>query len=219
MRLVLTPDLVMAAYRRGLFPMAYNAGSPFIQWICPEMRGQLSIDGLRIPRRLLRTLKQNPYEITTNKAFREVIEGCAEAGPKRPETWINAEIVKVFQELHARGAAHSLECWKEGRLAGGIYGLAIGGAFFGESMFSREKDASKVALVHLMARLWRGGFTLFDTQFINDHLKQFGVYETPHAAYKTRLDAAADARADFFQPSLSQSDILKEYLASRPGGP
>ncbi|MCC7305522.1 MAG: leucyl/phenylalanyl-tRNA--protein transferase [Alphaproteobacteria bacterium] len=213
MQLILTPELVLEAYRQGLFPMAYNGGSPYIHWICPEMRGQLSIENLHIPRRLKKTLLQHPYKITVNKAFESVIHGCAQPGEKRPETWINASILKVFVELHGRSHAHSLECWKGRELAGGIYGLAIGGAFFGESMFSTKTDASKIALVHMTARLWKGGFTLFDTQFVNEHLKQFGVYELPHAEYKKALNAALERNADFHLARLKPEKILEEYLA------
>ena len=129
--------------------MAYNAGSPFVHWICPEMRGQLSIPDLHIPRRLIKTLRAAPYEITVNKTFESVIGACGAAHPSRPETWINEPIRKVFCDLHARGAAHSIECWDDKELIGGIYGLEIGGAFFGESMFSRKTDASKIALINL----------------------------------------------------------------------
>lgn len=215
MQLILTPELLMEAYRQGLFPMAYNSGSPFIHWVCPEQRGQLSITDIHLSRKLRKTLTHNPFDIRVDTDFAGVVEGCAEPTEKRPETWINAQIFKVFCELHARGAAHSVECWRGGKLVGGIYGLALGGAFFGESMFSRETDASKVALFHLMARLWKGGFTLFDTQFVNDHLKQFGVYELPHMKYKKRLDKAMAVDADFNLDGLNQEKIMAEYLSMR----
>ncbi len=205
----------MEAYRQGLFPMAYNSGSPFIHWVCPEQRGQLSITDIHLSRKLKKTLMHNPFEIRVDTDFEGVIGACAEPTEKRPETWINAQIFKVFCELHRRGAAHSVECWRGGKLVGGIYGLALGGAFFGESMFSRETDASKVALFHLMARLWKGGFTLFDTQFVNDHLKQFGVYELPHVKYKKRLDKAMAVDADFALEGQDQNRIMAEYLEMR----
>ena len=205
----------MEAYRQGLFPMAYNSGSPYIHWICPEMRGQLSITDIHIPRRLLETVKKAPFEIRINADFEAVLRGCAEPTPKRPETWINASIFKVFCDLHERGHAHSVECWEDDKLVGGIYGLAIGGAFFGESMFSRMRDASKIALLHMVARLWKGGFTLLDTQFVNEHLKQFGAYELPHDEYKKYLEDAVKAEGDFLLSGLSQEKIMDNYLAMR----
>jgi leucyl/phenylalanyl-tRNA--protein transferase len=212
MQLILTPELMLEAYRQGLFPMAYNSGSPFIHWICPDFRGQLSIPELHIPRRLKKTLKEKPFRVTVDKAFDAVISGCAESCETRPETWINAAIMKVFCELHERGHAHSVECWQGRELVGGIYGLEIGGAFFGESMFARETDASKIALVHLMARLWKGGFKLFDTQFVNDHLLQFGAYELSHPKYKKALGAAIKIKTDFKLDGLNEENILAEYL-------
>ncbi len=215
MQLVLTPELLLGAYRHGLFPMAYSAGSPYIHWICPEKRGQLSVPDLHIPRRLERTVRRGPYEIRINAAFESVIKACAEKCKNRPETWINTPILEVYCKLHQRGYAHSVECWKENKLAGGVYGLALGGAFFGESMFSRARDASKIALVHLMARLWKGGFTLFDTQFVNEHLKQFGAYEIPHLEYREKLQAALALRADFLLDGLEEDNIMQAYLGMR----
>lgn len=215
MQLILTPELVLEAYRQGLFPMAYNSGSPYIHWVCPEMRGQLSIETIHLPRRLVKTIERSPFEIRIDSDFEGVIRGCAESTSKRPETWINAQIMKVFCDLHKRGHAHSVECWRDGELAGGIYGLAVGAAFFGESMFARETDASKVSLAHLTARLWRGGFKLFDTQFVNEHLKQFGIYELPHEDYKQRLVKAVKMDADFGLEGFLQGEIMDEYLAMR----
>ncbi len=215
MQLILTPELIMEAYRQGIFPMAYNAGSPFIHWICPDFRGQLPIEGLHIPKKLKKTLLQHPYRVTTDKAFNAVIQGCAESRPERPETWINAQIMKVFCELHERGHAHSVECWKGRELVGGIYGLEIGGAFFGESMFAKSTDASKIALVHLIARCWKGGFKLFDTQFVNDHLLQFGAYELSHVKYKRELDRAIKKKTDFKLAGISEEKILTDYLDFR----
>lgn len=215
MQLVLTPELLLEAYRQGLFPMAYHAGSPYIHWICPEMRGQLPIETLHIPRRLQKTLRKNPFEITIDTDFESVIRGCAKPAPNRPETWINEPIVKAFLQLHRLGHAHSVECWQGGMLAGGLYGLAVGSAFFAESMFSSCTDSSKIALVHLTARLWRGGFTLLDTQFTNDHLRQFGVYEIPHKDYRLLLKDAARKPADFTLADLSEADILAAYFAFR----
>lgn len=216
MQLVLTPELMLEAYRQGLFPMAYHAGSPYIHWICPEMRGQLSISDLHIPRRLKKIVMQNRFHITINQDFEQVIKGCAEKTETRPETWINEAILKAFMKLHERGHAHSVECRNEsGELVGGLYGLAIGGAFFGESMFSRQTNASKVALVHTVARIWHGGFTMMDTQFVNSHLKQFGVYEIPHREYKTKLKEALKKTADFLQAGVRQESMVDAYFLMR----
>ena len=215
MQLVLTTELLIEAYKQGLFPMAYNAGSPFIHWVCPPMRGQLPIAELHIPRSLRKTLRKNEFTITTDKAFEAVIALCGESVATRPETWINDPIRKAYIQLFEDGYGHSVEVWRGHELVGGLYGIQIGGAFFGESMFSRATDASKVALVHLCARLWKGGFMLLDTQFVNDHLQQFGVYEIPHREYMKQLREAAGAEADFALASISEVDILAEYLSFR----
>ena len=215
MQPVLTPELILKAYQNGLFPMAYSADSPHINWICPEQRGQLSITDMHIPRSLLKRVKQQAYDVRIDTAFDQVITACAEDAPDRPETWINDSIKDVFGKLHTMGHAHSVECWHDGELLGGLYGLKIGGAFFGESMFSRATDASKVALVHLVARLWAGDFQMLDTQFVNDHLEQFGVYEVAHADYRTELDSVLALQADFTLKNTPESDILTNYLAMR----
>lgn len=219
MQLVLTTELLLEAYRQGLFPMAYGAGSPYVHWMCPEKRGQLSITHLHIPRRLKSTVFKHPYEVTINKDFRGVINGCAEKRETRPETWINDQIMQAYIGLHDDGHAHSVECWKDGVLVGGIYGLAIGKAFFGESMFSKARDASKIALVHLTARLWHGGFTIFDTQFVNDHLKQFGIYEIPHKDYMKVLRPTVKLHADFLQPSATEAELVHDYFEMRNSRP
>ncbi len=212
MQLVLTPELLLEAYRHGLFPMAYSADSPYIHWICPEMRGQLSIEDIHIPRRLKKTLRSAPYEIRINTAFEAVIKACGKPAADRPETWINEAIIKTYCELHKQGHAHSVECWDNDELVGGLYGLAIGGAFFGESMFSRGQDASKIALIHLCARLWKGGFSLLDTQFVNDHLRQFGVYEISYEEYKEELECALQIDGNFILESFDKVQIITEYL-------
>ena len=212
MQLVLTPELILEAYRQGLFPMAYNSGAPYVHWICPEMRGQLPIKNLHIPRRLKKTIRRGAYEIKINTAFEDVIRQCAEPQENRPETWINESIMNVFCQLHTRGDAHSVEYWQEGQLTGGVYGLAIGGAFFGESMFSHTRDASKIALVHLTARLHSGGFTLLDTQFVNDHLQQFGAYEIPYEEYKSVLNKALQVKGNFLLEGKSEAEILDVFL-------
>ncbi len=216
MQLVLTTELLLEAYKQGLFPMAYSAGSPYIHWICPELRGQLSITQMHIPRRLKKTVRGAPYEIRIDTAFEEVIRACAGSNETRPETWINDAIIKAYIGLHKDGHAHSVECWnKDGALVGGLYGIEMGGAFFGESMFSRERDASKIALIHLAARLWAGGFTLLDTQFVNDHLKQFGAYELPHQTYKRALREASTLETDFMLKGKSERELIEDYFEMR----
>jgi leucyl/phenylalanyl-tRNA--protein transferase len=195
--LEITPDLLLRAYSVGLFPMAECRDDPMLFWVDPKLRGILPLERFRLPRRLRRTLRQGRFAVTCDKAFRRVIEGCAEAAPARPNTWINDEIIELYCRLHERGEAHSLECWRAGGLVGGLYGVALGGAFFGESMFTRQRDASKVALVHLIARLRAGGFVLLDTQFLTAHLERFGAIEIPREAYRRRLVAALAAEARF----------------------
>jgi len=218
MQLVLTTELLLEAYRQGLFPMAYSSGSPYIHWICPEMRGQLSIENIHIPRRLKKTLRKAPYEVRIDTAFEDVIGACATPHADRPETWINKPIIEAYCKLHKDGYAHSIECWECERLVGGLYGLAIGSVFFGESMFSARRDASKIALIHLIARLWKGGFTILDTQFVNAHLKQFGVHEIPHRDYLRQLRPALGKQADFSLTSIKEKDLLGAYLNFREPG-
>lgn len=193
----LTPDLLLRAYRVGLFPMAETRADFRLYWLDPELRGVLPLDRFHLPRRLRRTVLSGQYRVTTDQDFRAVIGACAEATRDRPETWINPVIERLFTALHVMGHAHSVECWEGETLVGGLYGLAIGGAFFGESMFSRARDASKVALVHLVARLRLGGFTLLDTQFVTHHLAQFGTEEVPRDLYRARLTAAVDLPAEW----------------------
>jgi leucyl/phenylalanyl-tRNA--protein transferase len=191
---MLTPETVLQAYCAGIFPMALDRHSTEIRWFDPEARGVLPIDDLHVSKKLRRVIRQQPYRITFDLAFEDVMRGCADS---RPDTWINDEIIRLYTELHKQGHAHSVEAWDGGKLVGGLYGIAMGGAFFGESMFSTADDASKVALVYLVARLWRQGFELLDTQFINDHLKQFGVYEVPRDEYRRRLKMAVAKQASF----------------------
>ncbi|MGM0421857.1 MAG: leucyl/phenylalanyl-tRNA--protein transferase [Pseudomonadota bacterium] len=201
----LTPELLLTAYSRGMFPMADSAETEDVYWYDPEMRGQLPIRHLHVPRRLRKTLRKNPYQIGFNIDFPAVIEACALPAANRPETWINNPIREAFQALHRAGYAHSVEAWYKNELVGGLYGLAIGGAFFGESMFSTATDASKICLVHLTAHLARQGFVLLDTQFINEHLKQFGVYELPRDEYLVRLTTAIHQQVQFVPESVSAS--------------
>jgi len=193
----LTSDLLLRAYGVGLFPMAETAEDPELFWVDPDRRGVLPLDDFHVPRSLRKTLRRGGFEVTADKAFRAVIAACAAPGPRRRATWINVEIQRLYGELHDRGHAHSVECWQGGTLAGGLYGVALGGAFFGESMFSRATDASKVALVHLVARLKRGGFQLLDTQFVTPHLRRFGAIEISRGAYRRRLAVAVRVAAAF----------------------
>ena len=193
----LTPDILLAAYAAGVFPMAESADDPELFWVDPRRRGILPLDAFHVARRLRRVVRRHIFEIRCDSAFEEVILGCAAATEKRPNTWINDEIVRLYAALCARGAAHSVECWREGALVGGLYGVSLGAAFFGESMFSRETDASKVALVHLVARLRLGGYRLLDTQFLTPHLAQFGGIEISRARYRRLLTEALSYRAVF----------------------
>lgn len=212
----LTPQLLLGAYASGIFPMAENRYDPDLYWIDPDRRGILPLDAFHIPRRLRKTLRTDVYEVRCNTDFISVVSECAAPSTQRPETWINNEIEALYGALHDMGFAHSVECWQVGRdgnrLVGGLYGVALGGAFFGESMFSRARDASKIALCHLVARLRLGGFTLLDTQFVTDHLSQFGVIEIDRADYKLRLAEALKHEARF-QPELS-STALETFIQS-----
>ncbi len=186
----LTVDLLLAAYASGIFPMAESADDEDVFWVDPEQRGIIPLDRLHIPRRLARTIKQGRYEVSMDRDFAGVIDACAAATTDRPSTWINGTIRDLYVQMHERGHAHSVETWQDGTLVGGLYGIAINGAFFGESMFSRAPDASKVALVHLVNHLRARGFVLLDTQFVTEHLRQFGAIEIPRTEYRRRLQAA-----------------------------
>ncbi len=181
---------MLRAYRAGLFPMAESRQGDRLYWLDPEWRGVMPLDGFHLPRRLKRTVLSDQFRVTADADFPGVIAACAAAAPGREDSWINPEIESLFTTLHHMGQAHSVEVWQEGALIGGLYGVALGGAFFGESMFSRARDASKVALVHLVARLRLGGFGLLDTQFNTSHLAQFGTVEIRRADYKRRLAEA-----------------------------
>jgi leucyl/phenylalanyl-tRNA---protein transferase len=193
----LTPDILLEAYAAGIFPMAESADDPELFWVDPNRRGILPLEAFHVPRRLQRVLRRGGFDVRVDTAFAAVIRGCAEASETRPATWINDEIVRLYSALFARGAAHSVECWHEGELVGGLYGVSLGAAFFGESMFSRVTDASKVALVELVARLRRGGYRLLDTQFVTPHLAQFGAVEISRARYHRLLAEALRYRAAF----------------------
>jgi leucyl/phenylalanyl-tRNA--protein transferase len=193
----ITPQVLLKAYAAGVFPMAENAEDNTLYWVEPEFRGVLPLDGFHIPRSLRKAVRRAGFQIRIDSAFAEVIAGCAERTPERSSTWINNRIKSLYTQLHKMGFCHSVEAWRDDRLCGGLYGVRIGAAFFGESMFSRETDASKVALVHLVARLNSGSFQLLDAQFINDHLKQFGAVEVTRRKYQHMLEAALGAEADF----------------------
>ncbi len=182
----LTAELLMRAYAMGVFPMAEHRASDEVQWVDPHIRGLLPLTEFHVSRSLRKTLLRADYSIHLNRDF----NGCVAACAARPETWINAEIATAYAALHARGHAHSLEVWQEDRMVGGVYGVTLGAAFFGESMFSRRRDGSKIALAWLVARLRYGGFTLFDTQFVTDHLRSLGAYEVPRAEYHALLNEA-----------------------------
>lgn len=188
---------LLECYARGVFPMADARDDDRVFLIDPERRGVIPLDAFHVSRRLARTVRADPFEIRIDTSFGEVVAACAEAKAGRTETWINGPIEALYRELHGLGHAHSVECWKDGALVGGLYGVSLAGAFFGESMFSRVTDASKVALVHLVARLIAGGFVLLDSQFITDHLSRFGAEEISRREYHKRLARALDVRASF----------------------
>lgn len=188
---------LLACYARGVFPMADARDDARIFLIDPERRGVIPLKDFHVPQRLARTVRGGAFEIRIDTAFHRVVLACAEAAPDRPETWINRPIEKLYLKLHDQGFAHSVECWREGVLLGGLYGVALKGAFFGESMFSRTRDASKVALTHLVARLIAGGFQLLDAQFMTEHLAQFGAIEIGRREYLKRLERALQVEADF----------------------
>ncbi len=203
--LEITPELLLQAYRIGVFPMGERRDDPKLYWLDPRLRAILPLDGFHLPRRLARTVRSGHFEVSADTAFLEVMRACAEPRPGHPESWINEPILQLYGELFRRGHAHSIECRVDGRLVGGLYGVSVGAAFFGESMFSRERDASKVALVHLAARLIQGGFRLLDCQFMTEHLRSFGAIEVPRTAFKSMLAEAVDTTASF-QGDLGGSD-------------
>ena len=217
----LTPAILLQAYAAGIFPMAESADDPELFWVDPTRRGIIPLDGLHVPRRLKRVLRRGGFEVGCDTAFAEVMRGCAEASETRPSTWINDEIVRLYTGLFERGAAHCVECWHGGELVGGLYGVSLGAAFFGESMFSRASEASKVALVHLVARLRLGGYRLLDTQFLTPHLAQFGAIEIPRARYHRLLAEALHYRAVFprgLAADLGAEGVLAAAGVGAPGG-
>ena len=202
----LTPELLLHGYSIGIFPMAEHRDDPEIFWVDPRRRGVFPLDGFHISRSLSRAMRRTRFTITTNTAFNDVVTGCAD----RADTWINAEIFSLYAQLHALGHAHALEVWEDDMLVGGVYGVTLGRAFFGESMFSRRDNASKIALACLVDQLNRGGFTLFDTQFLTPHLASLGAQEITRAAYHARLEMALMKTADFTAPAAaSAQDVVQ----------
>ncbi len=210
--LELTPELLLSAYSIGLFPMAESADDPHLHWIDPDLRGAIEISKFHVPRRLKKLVRRNPFSIRINTAFRATMEACAEETETRSETWINETILDLYTQLHEQGQAHSVECWLEDKLVGGLYGVSLGSAFFGESMFSRVDNASKVALVALSALMTKTGFTLLDCQFWTEHLSQFGIQEIERESYQALLHEALDKRPQFAE-EITASE-LAEFLQS-----
>ncbi|PXW82133.1 leucyl/phenylalanyl-tRNA--protein transferase [Ruegeria sp. P4] len=202
--MTLSADLLLHAYASGVFPMAESRDDPEVFWVDPKRRGILPLDGFRISRSLGKRLRRDDYEISVNRDFAGVVHGCAD----REETWINEEIFDRYLELHLMGFAHSLEVWMDGALVGGVYGVSLGAAFFGESMFSRRRDASKIALAYLVDRLNAGGYTLCDTQFITPHLASLGGEEISRARYRRLLAEALDQSGDFLSPAIPAPQLL-----------
>jgi leucyl/phenylalanyl-tRNA--protein transferase len=193
----ITPEILLKAYAAGIFPMAEDADDPSLFWVEPRERGIIPLDQFHISKRLARTVRSDYFEVKVDQDFDAVISGCAAPGVDREKTWISGRIRDLYGELFDAGYCHTVEVYRDGRLVGGLYGVRLNGAFFGESMFHTERDASKVALVHLVARLRRGGFILLDTQFVTSHLAQFGAVEIPRRIYKQKLHAAMDHQANW----------------------
>ena len=210
----ITPEVLLRAYACGIFPMAESADDPSLFWVEPEIRGVIPLQGFRVASRLARTVRSDAFTVTVNQAFAGVIAGCAAPQEGREETWINRRIRDLYTGLHGLGHCHSVEVWREGDLVGGLYGVSLGRAFFGESMFHRVRDASKVALVHLIARLIAGGFELLDTQYVTEHLKTFGAIEIPRRRYTALLDKALLGQpADFAKLPVDRPTAGSEALA------
>ncbi|MDX5592673.1 leucyl/phenylalanyl-tRNA--protein transferase [Pseudovibrio sp. SPO723] len=200
--LEITPHVLLKAYACGVFPMAESADDPDLFWVEPERRGIIPLEGFHVPKRLRRTVKSDRFKVIASQDFQGVIDGCASPAPGRKRTWINAEIRRLYCELFKMGYCHTVEVYENDKLVGGLYGVCLASVFFGESMFSTARDVSKIALVHLVARMKAGGFTLLDTQFVTDHLQQFGALEIPRDVYNELLDTALQEPANFFsEPS------------------
>jgi leucyl/phenylalanyl-tRNA--protein transferase len=213
----ITPEVLLKAYACGIFPMAESADDPSLHWLEPELRGIIPLDRFYISSRLARTVRSDQFEVTVNRDFDGVIDGCAEPQPGRQRTWINERIRSLYRKLHERRHCHSIEVFRDGNLVGGLYGVSLGRAFFGESMFHRTRDASKVALVHLVARLRAGGFVMLDTQFVTDHLKTFGAVEIPKRQYHKLLEMSLTGEGDFMaldKHGTSGTQVLAQLAAN-----
>jgi leucyl/phenylalanyl-tRNA---protein transferase len=214
----ITPEVLLRAYACGIFPMAESADDPSLFWVEPEMRGVIPLNAFHIASRLARTVRADAFTVTVDRAFKAVIAGCAAPQAGRNDTWINQRIRDLYIGLHGLGHAHSVEVWQDDELVGGLYGVNLGRAFFGESMFHHARDASKVALVHLVARLVAGGFELLDTQYVTEHLRSFGAIEVPRRRYTALLDKALKGEAHFYKlpadPPLAGLRAL-EIIAAR----
>ena len=219
-RVEITPEILLKAYAAGIFPMAEDADDPSLFWVEPRERGLIPLDSFHVPHRLGRNVRSDAFEVRIDRDFDAVIAGCAAARADGGRTWINRRIRRLYGELFDLGRCHTVEVYREGGLVGGLYGVRLGGAFFGESMFHRERDASKVALVHLVARLRRGGFRLLDTQFVTPHLAQFGAVEVPRRTYRGLLRAAIEASGDWYawprEKVVSGAEALQATAATRP---
>ncbi|VAV91163.1 Leucyl/phenylalanyl-tRNA--protein transferase [hydrothermal vent metagenome] len=207
----ITPQILLRAYAAGIFPMAEDAGDNSLYWVEPEERGILPLSGFHVPRSLAKTIRRQDFDIRVDTQFEQVMRACSAQTDNRPSTWINDRIINLYKQLHKMGCGHCVECWHDGELVGGLYGIRIGAAFFGESMFSRKTDASKVALVHLVARLKVGGFALLDAQFKNDHLTQFGLATVSRDEYHLMLEPAlgVDAEFDAFDGDDDSEKVLR----------
>lgn len=218
-RYVITAETLLRAYAAGVFPMAETRDSQDLFWVDPDQRGIFPLNGLKISRSLYKTIRQNKFEIRCDTDFIGVMEKCAESVPDRPDTWMNEDIFRLYNELFEMGCAHSVECWQDGKLVGGLYGVSLGAAFFGESMFSRKPNASKVALVHLIARLRLSNYLLLDTQFVTEHLASLGAIEVPRQTYHLMLDEALQIPIVAFYSDPTPSELSGEletmFLQSR----
>jgi leucyl/phenylalanyl-tRNA--protein transferase len=214
----ITPQVLLKAYACGIFPMAESADDPALYWIEPQQRGILQLDDVHMPRRLARTIRHGGYEVRIDSDFEGVINGCAASRPGRRTTWINRKIRALYRDLFDTGYCHTVETWVDGRLVGGLYGVALQGVFFGESMFSTARDASKIALAYLCARLRHGGFSLLDTQFVTDHLKQFGTVEIERGEFHALLEKALAHKANFMALDLDApaEQVLDIIAGDRP---
>jgi len=209
----ITPEVLLKAYACGIFPMAESADDPALYWIEPDMRGIIPLEGFHLPKRLVRSVRATPFTVWVNRDFDAVIEGCAEEKPDRARTWINMRIRKIYRSLFERGHCHTVEVYDGPALVGGLYGVSLGRAFFGESMFHRARDASKIALVHLVARLIAGGYSLLDTQYVTDHLRTFGAVEVQKRRYHRLLEEALLGEADYGALALDRPIGGEEALA------